>query len=112
MQRPVLIITHGKNVLIADKVYISDNLHEFSDVNVPIIGQGVWQIREVEIGAGSWIGECVSVVGAKIGKNCVIEANSVVTRDSPDYSIAVGAPPRVIKRFNFSHIQRRKTNTE
>ena len=35
----------------------------------------------------------------KIGKHCVIGANSVVTKDVPDYCVAVGSPARVIKKM-------------
>lgn len=90
----------GKKVLTADKVYISDNLHSYKNINIPIIDQPIKQISAVEIGDGSWLGENVCVIGAKIGKNCVIGANSVVTNDIPDYSVAVGSPARVIKMYN------------
>ncbi|MCU0460393.1 MAG: acyltransferase [Bacteroidales bacterium] len=90
----------GKKVLTADKVYISDNLHGYDDITVPVIDQPVRQIGEVEIGDGTWIGENVCVIGANIGKNCVIGANSVVTKDIPDYCVAVGVPCRILKRFN------------
>lgn len=90
----------GNNVLIADKVYISDNLHGYEDTTTPIKNQPVLFKARVEIGDNSWIGENVSIIGASIGKHCVIGANSVVTRDIPDYSIAVGSPARVIKRYN------------
>lgn len=93
------IILH-KNVLTADRVYISDNLHGYEDVNTPIKSQPIVQNGTVEIGEGSWLGENVCVLGAKIGKHCVIGANSVVTKDIPDYSVAVGAPAKVIKQFN------------
>lgn len=92
----------GKNVLTADRVYISDNLHEYEDVATPIMYQGVKFKREVAIGDGSWIGENVAIIGAKIGKNCIIGANSVVTRDVPDYSVAVGSPAKVIKRYDVA----------
>lgn len=94
------IVLH-KNVLTADKVYISDNLHGYSDINVPILKQPIVQKGCVEIGEGSWLGENVCVMGAKIGKHCVIGANSVVTKDIPDYSVVVGNPARVIKTFDF-----------
>ena len=94
------IILH-KNVLTADKVYISDNLHGYEDINTPIIKQPIVQNGTVEIGEGSWLGENVCVLGAHIGKHCVIGANSVGTRDIPDYSVAVGAPAKVIKKYNF-----------
>ncbi len=88
------------NVLTADKVYISDNLHSYEDVNLPVIQQPIKQCKPVVIGEGSWLGENVCVIGASIGKHCVIGANAVVTKDIPDYSVAVGAPARVIKKYN------------
>ena len=91
----------GKNVLTADKVYIADNQHDYEDVMVPISKQKIIQLAAVKIGDGTWIGENVCVLGASIGRNCVIGANSVVTKSIPDYSIAVGSPARVIKTFNF-----------
>jgi len=95
------IILH-KNVLTADKVYISDNLHGYEDIEIPVLRQPIVQNGEVEIGEGSWIGENVCVLGVKIGKHCVIGANSVVTHDIPDYCVAVGAPARVIKQYSLN----------
>lgn len=54
------------------------------------------------IGNVAWIGENVCIIGASVGKNSVIGANSVVTRDIPDFCVAVGSPARVIKKFDFS----------
>lgn len=90
-----------KNVLTADKVYISDNLHGYDDIKVPILKQPIVQKKAVEIGEGTWLGENVCVIGANVGKHCIIGANSVVTRDIPDYSVAVGAPAKVIKKYDF-----------
>lgn len=95
-------ITIEKDVLTADKVYISDNLHSYEDVSIPIIKQPIKQCKPVVIGEGSWIGENVCVIGASVGRHCVIGANAVVTKDIPDYSVAVGAPARVIKKYNFN----------
>ena len=100
-----------KDVLTADKVYISDNLHGYSDIHVPIKNQSIIQHGEVVIGEGSWLGENVCVLGARIGKHCVIGANSVVTKDIPDYSVAVGAPAKVIKRYDFATQTWRRTDT-
>lgn len=88
-------------VLTADKVYISDNLHGYDNPEIPILQQPIRQIGEVRIGEGSWLGENVCVIGASVGKHCTIGANSVVTHDIPDYCVAVGAPARVIKQYNF-----------
>jgi acetyltransferase-like isoleucine patch superfamily enzyme len=56
----------------------------------------------VTIGDGAWIGENACVIGASVGKNAVIGANAVVTQDVPDFSVAVGVPARIIKRYNPS----------
>lgn len=51
-------------------------------------------------GNGVYIGINAVIVGnVKIGKHCVIGANSVVTKDVPDYCVAVGSPAKVIKRI-------------
>ena len=90
----------GDSVLTANNVFISDNLHSYEDVSRPIIEQPVIFNNKVVIGSGSWLGENVAIVGASIGDNCVIGANSVVTHDIPDFSVAVGAPARIIKQFD------------
>lgn len=95
-------VVFGKSVLTANGVYVSDNVHGFEDIHTPIMDQPVKFKAEVHIGDGTWIGENVCIVGARIGKNCVIGANSVVTKDIPDFSVAVGSPARVIKQFNVS----------
>ncbi len=88
-------------VLTANNVYISDNIHEYEDITKPVMHQPVRFKKSVLIGAGAWIGENVSIIGASVGKNSVIGANSVVTRDIPDYCIAVGAPAVVIRQFDL-----------
>lgn len=97
----------GDNVLIASKVFISDHNHggysgdthsspDIAPSNRPILSSPV--IIEDNV----WIGEFVSVLpGVTIGKGAVIGANSVVTTNIPANSIAVGAPARVIKRFDY-----------
>jgi acetyltransferase-like isoleucine patch superfamily enzyme len=93
-------VEFGENVLTANNVYVADNTHAYRDIALPIRHQGVLQLRPVWIGDGSWLGQNVCVLGASIGKGCVIGANSVVTSDIPDYSLAVGAPARVIRRHD------------
>ena len=89
----------GKKVLTADKVYISDNLHGYERIDLPIMDQPVKQNKRVSIGDGTWIGENVCILGSVIGKNCVVGANAVVTKDIPDFSVAVGNPAKIIKRY-------------
>jgi lipopolysaccharide O-acetyltransferase len=52
----------------------------------------------IRIGRGTWLGDRVSVLrGSTIGEFCVIGANSVVRGEIPPYSVAVGAPARVVR---------------
>jgi acetyltransferase-like isoleucine patch superfamily enzyme len=90
----------GENVLTADRVYISDHSHGFSDTTIPISKQAVVSKGKVSIGNGTWLGENVTVLSCNIGKNCAIGANAVVLSDIPDYCVAVGAPARVIRRWD------------
>ena len=94
-------VTIEDSVLFADKVFVSDCTHEFADIEKPVLNQPVTFIKEVTIGEGSWLGENVCVLGASIGKHCIIGSNAVVTKDIPDYSIAVGSPARVIRHYDF-----------
>ncbi len=95
-QRVVL----GKHVLTANGVYISDNVHGYRDVTVPILQQPIRQNGVVEIGEGSWIGHNACILGVRIGRHCVVGANAVVTHDMPDFSVAVGAPATIIRRYD------------
>ncbi len=94
-------ITICNDVLIADRVFISDNTHSYEDINTPIIMQELKELKPVVIGEGSWIGENVCICGASIGKHCVVGANSVVISDIPDYCVAVGCPAKVVKKYDF-----------
>lgn len=89
----------GKGALIARYVHISDHTHRTADTDLPIKDQGVAGIRPVRIGEGCWIGQGVVICpGVTIGRNAVIGANSVVRDDVPDYSVAVGAPAKIVRR--------------
>lgn len=90
------------NVLTADRVYISDNAHCYEDINMPISSQNIISKGPTIIGEGSWLGENVCVISARIGRNCVIAANSVVITDIPDFSVAAGSPAVVKKRYDFN----------
>lgn len=97
----------GNNVLIASKVFISDLNHGNykgidSDSPLSIPKTRRLSTSPVIISDNVWIGESVCIMpGVTIGLGCVIGALSVVTKDIPDYSIAVGSPAKVIKKFNF-----------
>ena len=98
----------GNNVLMASKIYISDCTHgnyegdilDSSPEEAPINRK--YSTSPVIIGDNVWIGESVSILpGTSIGKGTIIGANSVVTKDIPEFVIAVGIPAKPIKRYNF-----------
>jgi virginiamycin A acetyltransferase len=90
----------GADTLIASGVHIisGSNQHSFSDLSTPIQQQG-GTYTKVTIGKDCWIGNG-ALVFANIGDHSVIGAGSVVTKDIPAYSIAVGNPARVIRSRN------------
>jgi acetyltransferase-like isoleucine patch superfamily enzyme len=89
----------GNDVWTGHNVYITDQNHGYEDVSRPISQQSQPE-RAVKIGDGSWLGYgSVVLPGVTIGEHCVIGANSVVTRDVPSFSVAVGVPARVIKKY-------------
>lgn len=93
-------ITIEDDVLFARFVYVSDHDHAFEDPTRPVKDQGITGIAPVTIEAGSWLGEGVVVTpGVRIGRGAVIGAGSVVTRDVPAHSLAVGAPARVVRSW-------------
>ena len=100
-------ITIGDGVLIGSKVLIVDHNHGvYSGAqphSSPLIAPDERPIvsKPVVIGKNVWIGEMVAILpGAEIGEGCVIGAMSMVSGVIPPYTIAVGSPARVVKRFN------------
>lgn len=93
----------GNNVLFASNIFITNECHGMNpESQVPYMSQPLTGL-DVEIGDGCWLGEKVCVLpGVKIGKKCIIGAGSVVTKSIPDYSIAVGNPARVVKKYDFT----------
>lgn len=101
-------VSSGKHVLLGPDNYIASVDHCFHEIEVPIMYQGAYEPHRnghdnLSIGDGSWIGcHCAIIGDVHIGKHVVIGANSVVTRDIPDFSVAVGCPARIVKRYDPS----------
>jgi acetyltransferase-like isoleucine patch superfamily enzyme/glycosyltransferase involved in cell wall biosynthesis len=91
-----------KNVIIAPNVYVSDCSHNYENIGVPIMHQGITSTtNEIIIGENSWIGVNASIVGnIHIGKGCVVGANSYVTKDIPDYCVVAGSPAKIIRMYD------------
>lgn len=114
--RPFSTITAAESIVLEDDVAVGSHSY-ISDLEHLRAGKEAWaasrtaderamenpnmvspvETTPVRIGRGTWIGERVAVLrGSDIGTHCVIGANSVVRGTIPDYSIAVGAPARVV----------------
>lgn len=94
---PVVI---GNNVMLAQNIVVSGLNHGYEDVNIsPSLQKTV--CKEINISDDVWIGaNSVITAGVTLGQHCVIGAGSVVTKDIPAFSIAVGNPAKVVKRYN------------
>ena len=93
-------ISIGRNTAIAANVTITDIVHPYTDVNIPIERHDLI-VKEVVIGEDSKIyNNAVVLPGVHIGNHCVVGANSVVVEDVPDFSVVVGAPAKIIKQYN------------
>jgi len=90
-------ITIGDDVWTGPYIYITDQNHGYEDPDVPIGRQ--WPVNNpVSIGAGSWLGAGAIVLpGARIGRNVVVAAGSVVRGEIPDHSVVAGVPARVVR---------------
>ena len=111
----------GSAVIGNHDVYITS--HEF--VSFPI--QETWkdhpgyvpgikvkrprQLKMTRIGNDVWIGRnALIIAGTTIGNGVIIGAGAVVTKDIPDYAIAVGVPAKIIK-YRYSEEQIQKMNS-
>ena len=89
----------GDHVLMGPEVVIMTTSHSFDEVGNLIRLQAEPPQRAVVIGNDVWIGTRVTILlGVTIGSGSVIGACSVVTRDVPEMSVAVGNPARVIRK--------------
>ncbi|MES2426932.1 MAG: acyltransferase [Bacteroidota bacterium] len=93
-------VTIGNNVILAQNIVVSGLNHGYEDVNTPpslqkTICKPIFIADDVWIGANS-----VITAGVTLGKHCVIGAGSVVTKDVPEFSVAVGNPAKIIKSYN------------
>ncbi len=88
----------GNDVIMGPDVLVYTQNHNTSRSDIPIKYQGVTEEKSVTIGDGCWICSRVIILpGVHIGKNSVIGAGSVVTKDIPDYAIAAGNPAKVVR---------------
>ncbi|MBE5215358.1 acyltransferase [Pectobacterium quasiaquaticum] len=95
------LVTIGNNVVISFGGMITDAEHGYEYININILKQGDI-VKETKIGDFCFIGAGAKIqAGTVLGKQCIVGANSVVRGIFPDYCVIVGAPARIVKRYNF-----------
>lgn len=89
-----------EGALISGNVTVTDIDHEYERVGVPVSEQSMtW--KKTDIGENCFIGIGALIqAGTILGKGCVVGANSVVRGHFPDHSVIVGAPARIVKRYD------------
>jgi acetyltransferase-like isoleucine patch superfamily enzyme len=103
----------GKNTAIASNVTITDINHPYTDINLAPERQPI-EVTFVKIGEDCKIYNNVVILPSSIiGKHTIIGANSVVMgKTYPDFCVLVGAPAKIIKRYNFDTKNWQKTNAD
>lgn len=87
-------ITIEDDVMIAANVQLLTNNHDLHDRQVLLC-------KPILIQKGAWIGAGATILpGVSIGRYAVVGAASVVTKDVPDYGVAVGSPAKVIRMLD------------
>jgi acetyltransferase-like isoleucine patch superfamily enzyme len=87
----------GERCGIGQNVYMVDGNHRYRDLDRPMLQQG-YDYRPLRIADDASIFSKCTII-ASVGTRAVVAANSVVTRDVPDYCVAAGVPARVIDYF-------------
>lgn len=89
------------NVTIAANAFITNIDHEYKDITKSVLEQELIY-KTTKIGEGSFIGYGAAIqAGTILGKHCVVGTNAVVRGTFPDYSVIVGCPAKIIKKFNL-----------
>ncbi len=91
----------GRRVFLGQHVSVQGLIHGYEDVTQDPNLQPL-MLRPVKVGDYTHLGTNSTILaGVTIGERCQIGAGSVVTKDIPPYSVAVGNPARVVKRYDF-----------
>ena len=89
----------GSFVMVSAGVTIETHTHPFADFSLPIAYAGR-DGRPVSVGDNTVLGyNTVVMAGVQIGYRCIVGANSVVTKDVPDYTVVGGVPAKPIKQY-------------
>lgn len=98
-----LVILDPAKVTFGDNVFIGPNCGFYTACHpLDVEERNKWleYAKPITVGNNVWFGGGVTVLaGVRVGDNCTIGAGSVVTKDIPPNSLAVGNPCRVIRQI-------------
>ena len=96
------LVEIGDHCMFANGCFVTDADHRFDDPDKPVPWQGFTSKGPTRIGDNVWCGANVVITsGVTVGERSVIGANSVVNKDVPSFSIAAGAPAKVLKQVEY-----------
>ena len=96
------LVEIGDHCMFANGCFVTDANHRFDDPDRPVPWQGFISRGPTRIGENVWCGAGVVITsGVTVGERAVIGANSVVTSDIPPFSVAAGAPARVLHTIEY-----------
>lgn len=91
----------GENTTILGNVFVTNIDHDYKKIGTHILKQE-YLTKETRIGKNCFIGYGAAIqAGTILGTQCIVGANSVVRGNFPDYSVIVGAPAKVVKKYNL-----------
>jgi len=106
------VLTIGKNTTLSANVFVTNIDHQYQDLDKHILYQPLLALK-TKIGENCFIGYGAAIqAGTILGRQCVVGANSVVRGTFPDYCVIVGAPAKIVKRYNPDSQLWEKTNNK
>ncbi|HED54677.1 MAG TPA: acyltransferase [Phycisphaerales bacterium] len=91
-------VTIGDNCLVAGNCYLGGGQYHTERTDIPIVEQGHISGQHLTIGDNCWIGAGAVVInGVRLGRDVIVAAGAVVTRDVPDFAIVGGVPAKVLR---------------
>ncbi len=90
----------GKSSLVLANVFITNIDHDYQTIGQHVVKQK-YRVKETIIGENCYIGMGAAIMpGTVLGKQCIVGANAVVRGTFPDFCVIVGAPARIVKKYN------------
>jgi acetyltransferase-like isoleucine patch superfamily enzyme len=97
----------GERVAIGPRCTFYSHDHDYSENGIDVPWKGKPIVKDIKIEDGAWIGAGVTILGGvTIGKNAIVAAGAVVTKDVPAHTLCGGVPAKVLKTFAIEKLIR------